>query len=55
MNIQIWTFHRLYIPTGLRTISTTAEGELLSRVEFLELLNKWNAQLAGVWQYWAAP
>lgn len=41
----------LHIPSGregIRQIST------LERIRFLELLNKWNTQHPGVWQYWEA-
>lgn len=51
-------YKRMYIPT--KTI-TSGECEFSNNVSFhdarvamLELLNKWNATMPGLWQYWLA-
>lgn len=47
------SYHWLHIPSG-----TTGVGEFdgadyrLSRLEFLTIVNRWNAQQPGTWQYW---
>ena len=45
----------LHIPTGTRHEDRELDsfyGEL-SRLQFLELLNAWNGQMPGIWQYWS--
>lgn len=42
-------FYRMHIPTGGRMLETR---EFLSRLQFLEELNRWNGQQPGRWQYW---
>ncbi len=45
-------YHWLHIPTGVRGVSRYERAA--SRREFLEALDRWNAQQAGTWQYWTA-
>ena len=41
----------LHIPTGTRHERETEDG--LGRLQFLSLLNAWNSQMPGIWQYWS--
>lgn len=47
---QRWVYTSMYIPTGDRWVRETT-GEL-THWQFLALINGWNAQDAGRWQYW---
>jgi len=46
-----WRYRWLHIPTG--TQGLRALDEDIDRDAFLALVNRWNAQQPGRWQYWA--
>lgn len=48
-------YHWLHIPTGKTGQNDTAltQGRPMTRQQFLEMLERWNAQQPGRWQYWA--
>lgn len=50
---EIFRYEWLHIPTGQHAECTTAESGQgpLTRFAFLTLLNQWNQQQPGVWQY----
>lgn len=47
-----WRYACLHVPSG-NTFARVLGPELdIDRRAFLALLNRWNAQQPGVWQYW---
>lgn len=45
-----WVYTSMYIPTGDRRVRETTNE--LTHWQFLALVNSWNAQDSGRWQYW---
>ena len=45
-----WQYQARHIPSG--TVTTDVTGDC-TKLQFLELLNRWNGNLPGIWQYWS--
>lgn len=50
--LKNYTFCRLHIPTAQQTSATVPAH---SFAHFHSLLDRWNGQQPGLWQYWSAP
>lgn len=47
--MPLFRFWRLHIPTGERGLG---DVPAYTRLGALEIVNRWNGQMPGLWQYW---